>query len=213
MRYACSAATASPSFARASPATSIANTRRCGAPSAAATAASAAIARVVGLTDREQRVRARELGRDGLGRRAGRREHARRGGEARERLARAPALGEHGAEVELGGRRGVYLADIVEPARGVAIAIAREGELAPLLRDHPAQRERAPDGRAVARDRAAELERGERAVRVVEVTEVERREPERLRAQAANRRAVAVRDRARLGVARAGHEQPRVRPR
>ena len=146
-------------------ATSSANARRCGAPSGARERGLGGGRASSAWPDREQRVAAVELGRAQLGRRAELREHAARRGEAGQGLARATALGEHGAEVELGDRGRVHLADLAEAARRVAIAIAREPELSALLRDHAAQRQRAADRRGIVAGRRADLERRERAHR------------------------------------------------
>ena len=169
-------------------------------------------ARFVELTDGEECIAAVELRGAQLGRRTELREHATRGGEPRQRFTRAPALREHGAEVELGDRRGVELADLVEPARGFAIAIAREAELSSLLRDHAAERECAAHGRGIAVRERTDLERGECAVRVVELAEIERREAGSLRAQAGQRR-IARGHGARIRIARARDEQSPVRAR
>ena len=133
--------------------------------------------RIVELADREQRVAAVELGRAQLRRGAEVGEHAPGGREPGQGLARAAALRQHGAEVELGDRRRVDLADVAEPAGGLAVAIAGQPELAALLRDHAPQRQRAPDGRRIVARGRADLQRGERGIRVVELAEVEAASP------------------------------------
>jgi len=104
----------------------------------------------------------------------------------------------------------VDLADLGEPARRFAIAIAREPEHAALLRDHASQRQRAADRGGLARGRRTDLERRERLIRLVELAEIERREAGRLRAQAGER-PTGARDLPRVFVTRPRDEQARVR--
>ena len=139
------------------------------------------LARDRGLAQRDQGVPAVDLRRHPVRVGAEAAEHAAGGHGVRQRRAVTPALGQRGAQVQIGGGSGVRLAGGREQVRRVRVAVAGQRELPALLRDHAAQRQRpAQRHRLRVGDRGA-LGGGEMALRLVELSSVERAQPEHLR--------------------------------